>query len=133
MIDINKSQKDVSELLKNRGFTTPIKIYMSHKTVGDDFDSREKNYTYSNLNPITIRGYVRTIKSESLAWKSYGFVEVGAKEIIADSKYLNYFMKANKIVIDDGEYQVFKHAVGNRAMVDKRSFNTIRVILRKIK
>ena len=31
---------------------------MSTKTAGDDFDPYEQNYTYTTLNPLTVKAYV---------------------------------------------------------------------------
>ena len=64
---------------------------MSTKTAGDDFDPFEKNYTYSTLNPKVITGYVRDIQPEALVWKEYGLSQVGAKEVLCDKKYRNWF------------------------------------------
>ena len=104
---------------------------MSKKSAGDDYDSYEKNYIYSNLNPITINGYVSEISAEALVWKQYGLKEIGAKEVICEERYINYFRLANKIEIDGDEYEVFKDGVGGRVMIQKRPYHTYRVILQK--
>lgn len=121
----------INNLLRNSDYSTKIKIYMSSKAGGDDYDTYEQNYTFSNLNPITIKGYVSEISAESLVWKQYGLKEIGAKEVICEDRYINYFRLANKIEIDDDEYEVFKEGVGGRVMLQTRPFHTIRVILQK--
>jgi len=121
----------INRLLQNKDFTTKIKIFMSTKAYGDDYDPYESNFTYSNLNPLTIKGYVTEISPEALVWKTYGLQEMGAKEILCESRYANWFRKANKIVIDGDKYEVFKEGVGNRAIIQARPYNMIRVMLQK--
>jgi len=123
--------KDFYNLLKHSNYTTKVKIYFAIPVAGDDYDSYEQNYTYSNLNPITIKAYVSQISPEALVWKQYGLKEIGAVEIITEKRYKNYFEKCNKIEIDDEEYEVFKEAVGNRSIISERPYNLIRVILNK--
>lgn len=121
----------LNRLIEHSEYTTKLKIYFSTKTYGDDYDPEEDNYTYTNLNPLTIKGYVTEISAESLVWKPYGLKEFGAKEVICKSQYANWFRIANKIEIDGDEYEVFKEGVGNRAIIQKRPFNLIKVVLQK--
>jgi len=121
----------INNLLQNKDFATKIEIYMSTKAYGDDYDPYEKNFTYSNLNPLTIKGYVSEISPEALVWKTYGLKEMGAKEIICESRYAQWFRDANKIKISGDEYEVFKEGVGNRAIIQARPYNLIRVMLQK--
>ncbi|MCK9626551.1 MAG: hypothetical protein M0R23_08870 [Bacteroidales bacterium] len=121
----------ISRLLKNANLTTKILIYFSSKTAGDDFDPYEQNYTYTNLNPIAIKGYVSSISPEALVWKSYGLKEIGAKEILCDEKYEKWFRNANKVEIDGDVYEVFRESTGNRVIIQKRPHKLIRVVLAK--
>lgn len=121
----------INNLLKNREFTTKIQIYFSTKSAGDDFDSYEKNYTYTNQNPITIKGIVTQLRASELVWKGYGLKEQGSVAIICEKRYKNYFLKANKIEIDGNEYQVFKEGTGSRSIISDRPFQLIRVILQR--
>ena len=104
---------------------------MSRQTVGDDFDSYEKNYTDVNLQPISIKGYVHDIKPEALVWKQYGLTEVGAKEVICEDKYVEYFRKANKITIDGDDFCAYKDGMPKSALITKRPFKLIKVVLFK--
>lgn len=122
---------DVNNLLKNSEFSTKIYVYMSTKSAGDDYDGYEANYVYTNLNPIIIKGYVREISSEALVWKQYGLHNVGAVEVICESKYRNYFEFSNKIIIDNAEYQVFKEGTGSKSLIQNRPYKLIRVILNR--
>ena len=58
---------------------------------------------------------------------------MGAKEIVCESKYRGWFesLSCNKIVIDGDEYEVFREGTGNRAIIQKRPYNLIRVVLQK--
>ena len=105
---------------------------MSTKSIGTDYDPYSKNYTYTNLNPKFIKGYVREISAEKLVWKSYGLSEMGAKEILCRKQYSSWFKNCNKVKIDGDTFQVMKEAQGNRAIIEERPFDMIRVVLRKL-
>lgn len=131
MINIHKKNIELTKILKSREFSTDIKLYFSTRTVGDDFDPEEKNYTYTNLNPITIKGYVRDIKMEALVWKQYGLSEVGAKEVLVEDKYADWFRKCNKVVIDGDDFTVYKEATGNRLLITKLPLKIVKIVLQK--
>ena len=131
MYNINKSLSSIRSILQERNFTTKVKLFFSITSYGDDYDPFEDNVTYTSLNPLTIRAYVRDISPEALVWKSYGMKEVGAKELLCDSKYTSYFLNANEIEIDGDKFEVYREAEGNRNIIQKRHFNLIRVILQK--
>ena len=128
--NINKKLSYINKLIKQN--STKIYIYFATKMAGDDFDPYEQNYTYTNLNPVTIKGYVRQITPEALVWKQYGLREMGAKEIICDKRYRNWFEKCNKIEINGEKFQVFKEGTGNRCIIQERPFNLIRVVINKV-
>lgn len=128
-MNINKKLPYVLQLIKEN--STKIYIYMSTRTYGDDYDPYAKNYTYTNLNPRVIKAYVTEISPEALVWKSYGLKEMGSKEIICEKKYADWFKNANKITIDGDDYEVFREAVGNRAILQSRPYQMIRVLLEK--
>lgn len=131
-INIHKSSPEIKKLLNDKNLSTKIYLYMSTKTAGEDFDSEEKNYTYTNLNPVVVKGYVKDVKGEALVWKQYGLSETGAKEVICEYKYAQWFRLANKIEIDGDEFQVYKENVGNRLLIEKRPFSLARIILKKV-
>ena len=106
-------------------------LFFSERTIPEDFDPYEKNYTYSDLNPLTVKGYVRDISPEALAWKPYGLQETGVKECIVREKYAKWFKLANRIQIDDDIYELYKEGVGNKAFITKRPFKLCRVIIFK--
>jgi len=106
-------------------------LYFSSKYAGDDFDPEEANYTYTELNPITIYGVVREISSEALVWKQYGLKETGAVEIITDVKHKVKFEGCTKIKIDSEEYQVYREGTGGRALIQARPAKLMRVILQR--
>lgn len=132
MLNLNKKNQAILDLIEHSYIMTKIEIYFSAKTIGDDYDPHYKNYTYTNLNPHFIKGYVREIKSEALVWRQIGLSEVGAKEIICREKYGDWFRNCNKVKIGGDEYQVYKEGQGNRVLIEQRPFQMIRVILRKV-
>lgn len=122
---------EINNLLKSSELSKKIKIFFSTKTAGDDFDPYEQNWTYTNLNPITIKAYVRQLSPTALVWREYGLKEQGAIEIITEKRYKDWFKNANKIEIDDIEYEVFREAVNQRAIITERPYNLIRIILQQ--
>jgi len=129
-MNITNRLKYLEKVIKEN--STKIYIYFSKATYGDDYDPYEQNYTYTNLNPLVIKGYVRDISPEALVWKQYGLREMGAKEIICDKRYRNWFEKCNKIEINGEKFQVFKEGTGNRCIIQERPFNLIRVVINKV-
>jgi len=105
-----------------------IFVYMASKTLTDPY---EKTYDYTNLNPLVVKAYVSEISPEALVWKSYGLKEMGAKELIADDKYLSWFKICNRVVIENEDYEVYREGNGQRALIQKRPNRLIRVVLQK--
>jgi len=124
-----KTLKEITNILKEQEFTTKVRIFFSTKSAGDDYDEYEGNYVYGNLNPKTIKAYVREITPEALVWKQYGLHQMGAKEIICEKKYRSWFENCNKIEIGSTEYQVFKEGTGSRTIISERPYNMIRVVV----
>jgi len=120
------------QTIKTTEFTTKITIYLSSTSAGDAYDPYENNKASTNLNPVTIKGYVHEVSPESLVYKQYGLHNMGAVEIVCEKRYKKYFQLANKIVIGDNEFQVFKEAVGSKALIQERSGQLLRVILNKL-
>lgn len=127
-----KTPKVIRDLLNNKQHTKPISIYFAYKTIQEGYDPYEDKpeYDSNNLNPITIHAKVSDLTAEKIFYKQYGKTKNGAVEIITYSKYKNYFLQANKIVIDNDDYAVWKDAGGQVGITD-RPFNTIRVVLER--
>lgn len=133
MINIKKLNRQVLKTIEDSGLNTKILLFFSQRTVGEDFDPYEKNYTYTNQNPLTIKGYVTEVSPEALVWKQYGLAEVGMKEILCDKKYIKWFRLCNKIQIDGDNYQVYKENVGNRLVITEMPLKLIRVLVTKVR
>lgn len=129
MINIKKSSSQINKLLENSNLCTKVSVFFSYRSFGDDYDNYENNYTDANLNSKTLKAYVTDISPQALVYKQYGLHEIGAKEILCKDRYRNWFEKCAKITIDGDEYQVFKEAAGNRAIITSRPFKTIRVVV----
>jgi len=132
-INIHKTTPEFRNLLKDKNFSTKVYIYPSTKTAGEDYDSEEQNWTYTNLNPIVVKAYVRDIKPESLVWRQLGIAETGAKELICEYRDVQKFRLANKIVIDSDEFQVYKDNVGNRVSITKLPMGLAKLVLKKVR
>lgn len=132
MINLHKRNPMIRKLFKDSHYTSQVQVYFAQKYAGNDFNARENNYRWRNLNPLTIKeAYIRELSSEALVWKQYGLKEIGAKEILCDKRYKNWLEICNKITIQGEDYSVFKEGTGNRVLIQERPFNMIRVILQK--
>jgi len=124
-----KKIRTLRKLITDKDYMTKVKIFFSSKTAGDDFDPYEDNYTLANLNPQTIKAYVREVSPETAFYKQYGIHQAGMKEIICDDRYRNWFENCNKIEIDSTEYQTFRAGTGSKTMIVKRPHQMIRVVV----
>lgn len=131
ILRVNKHNKDVEKIFKDSGLSTKIQIFFSTKSFPEDYDPEENNYTLSKLNPKTIRGYITEVSASSLVWKSYGLHNIGAKEILCDSRYKSWFQNCAKIMIENEEFQTYREAAGGRAIISERKFRMIRVLVAK--
>ncbi len=120
---------EVQNILRDLEFTTKVQLFMSSKAAGDSYDEYEQNHSYTNLNPIIIKAYVKEISPEALVYKQYGLHQIGAKEIICELRYKNMFLNCNKIIINNDTYQVFKEGGGSRAIMQERAGNLLRVVV----
>ncbi len=129
-----KKIKNILKVFKDSTFNTKVLLFFSTKERGsgdDYYDKYEKNFTYTNLNPVTIKAYVYSITSEALVWKQLGTKELGAKAIICEDRYINWFKTCTKIQIDNKDYQVYKDNIGSKAYIEQRPGNLIRVIVNR--
>lgn len=120
----------LNQLINKSDLKEKIQIYFSTKVAGDDFDPFEKNYTKTNLNPVTIYGIVTEISPSTLVWKSYGLSEFGSVQVVCDAKYESWFRNCSKVVINEKTFNVFKEGTGN-VIIQKRPYGSIRVALQK--
>ena len=119
----------IHKLIENSELSTKVQLYFGTPVVGDDYDPYEKNLGTANLNPLTIRAYVREISAKSLVWRQMGLQEMGAQELYCKAKFRTMFETATRIVIDGDNYSVFKEGTGGNAVIQKQPFNVIKVIL----
>ena len=129
---MQKKLRIVQDIYKNNEVSSKIYIYFATKMAGDDYDPYEQKMATYNLNPIVIKGYVREINPEALVWKQYGLANIGAKEVLCDAKYDSYFRNCTKITIDSIDYQVFREGAGNKAIIQARPFQTMRVVISRL-
>jgi hypothetical protein len=131
MFKFNKRNKYVSDILAHSHIRTKVLLYFSYVSYGDDYDIYEDNVTRVNMNPKSVNGYRSEISTEALTWKQYGAKETGMVEFFCEYRYADWFRKANKIEIDGDEYEVYRENVGNRASIQRRPMNLMRVVLSK--
>lgn len=122
----NRYNQAVLDQIRTHG--EKVYIYFATKTLVDEY---EGNYTYTNLNPKVIQAYITQISPEALVWRQYGLAEQGAKELLCEEKYKEWFKNATRITIDGDEYECFKDGTGKRALIQERPFKMIRVVLKR--
>lgn len=108
---------------------TKIYIYFATKEAGEDFDPETKNYTWTNLPPKTITGYITQLTPEKLVWKNYGLQEMGAISVLCEAKYKEWFKHCNRVVVNGNDYSVFRLGAGKQATIEDRPGNLIKVTL----
>jgi len=118
--------------IKDSNFSKKIKIYFATKTAGEDFDQYEKNYTKTNLNPITIKGLVTYISPDKSVYKKYGTTQQSFVEVVTEEKYASYFTQANKIEIEGVQYCTFNDKTGSKSAIQTRRNGIVRVILESV-
>lgn len=122
-----KHKKELVKLIKKSDLSTKVKIFMSSRDGGDFYDEYEQNYTYTNLNPLTIKAYVRSLSPEQTSYKFYGQSISEVKEIFCEDKYANAFRNCRKIEIDENSYQAYADGVGNFVTIRKLPYKMMRV------
>uniref|UniRef100_A0A6M3K4P8 Uncharacterized protein n=1 Tax=viral metagenome TaxID=1070528 RepID=A0A6M3K4P8_9ZZZZ len=132
-MNIKKINRVIQKTIESNNYSTKIELYFSSKTAGTYYDPYEKNYTYSNLNPITIKGFVSDLSMESLVWNQMGLAETGSKVIICQEKYEDWFRNCTLIKIDGDSYQVYKDNVGSKFLITQLRCKLIKVIVTKVK
>ena len=131
MRSIHKSLREARKILNDSNFKTKVLVYMSYRSFGDSYDKYENNYTDSMLNPKPIKAYVTDISPEALAWKQYGQKAQGAKEILCESRYKEWFESCAQIKIGTKYYTTFRDAASSRCLITDRQCNIIRVVLQQ--
>ncbi len=95
---------DIFTLLKNEGKLTKVLFYVANTTIADPY---EKNKTLNYMQSVPVDALVRDVSIEALAWKYYGNMPMGSKQIIVESKYLNLVKSSRRISIDGNYYQTY--------------------------
>ena len=126
-----KNIQEVHSIVKSSEFSSKIKLYLSSRSYGEDYDPETNNYTSTLRNPITIKGLVRQITPESAIWKVYGSSISGAVEIICEKKWKDSFKNCLKVEIDSEIYIVFRDTTGTNVAINDRPNNLIRVSLKR--
>ncbi len=117
----------IKDLINKNG--QKITVYFATKEAGADFDPETKNYTWTDLPPKTIMGYITQLTPEKLIWKQYGLQETGAIEVLCEAKYKDWFKYCNRIVYAGNDYHVFRLGQGKLATIQDRPGGLIKVTL----
>jgi len=120
-----------SQLL--RDFGSYVDVFLtSGKTKGINYNPKyATGKSKTNQNPVTINAYVRDKSSNSLIINKLGLVAVGAKEIIVTENDSSYFLNAERVQIDEEDYEVYNSATGNKVQMYNLDFGYKAIILFK--
>lgn len=126
-----KRISELHNLLKSSEFSKKVQVIFATTTTGDDYDPEYKNFTKTNLSPLTINAIVRQISPEALVWKQYGLSNIGALELLTEKRYKTWLENASQLIIDGDKYAVFKDGTGGKAIIQERFNDIIRVVISK--
>ena len=124
-----KKLSEAQRLLRSVEFSTKVYLFFATPSADESYDPYEKNLTYTNLNPITVKAYVHEVSPSSLVFKEIGLHQIGAVEVVTEDKYVEWFEQADRIVIRTEEYQVFRQGTGSRTLVQRRPYQLARIFL----
>lgn len=122
---------EIQKLITKSEFNKKIQIFFGSNTIGEDYDSYEKNYTKVSLNPITIKGLVRFISPQALVWKKYGLTKAGSIQVYTLSKYKSWIEQATKIKVDSDFYTVYNDGAGSQSSILELKGNIISIVLER--
>lgn len=134
MLDKKKRNPEFQKLFKLYEFNTKVTLIFSYRQAPEGYDPYEAAEEEYDLNPRTIKAYVIDVTPEAMTYKLQGMAVRGAKEIICDAKYYEWFKICAKVKIDDQEYQVFRLGSASNSTVTKRPFNIMKayVVQKKV-
>lgn len=96
---------DIFGLLKSEGKLTKIFLFPAQETISDPY---EKNKTLSYQQSIPIDALIKDVSMEAIAWKYYGNIPMGSKQVICENRFLNLIKASRRIKINDEYYSVYK-------------------------
>lgn len=111
---------------ENKHLST-IWLYPVEEDVNDKY---EHTTTKTFLNPVPVKGLVKSLSPESLRWKFQGTLPTGSKQIICEKKYKILFKVAGKIRIDDLYFEVWTDDSKGFGIIDREEYI---VVILKIK
>lgn len=111
---------NIFELVQNENYNKAVMyVYTAQET---ESDPTEHTVELTYNNPIPVRVMIRDLSFSSLAWKYYGQIAVGSKEIICELAYENILKACRKILIGDEEYTVYKDAQSSFGILKRRDY-----------
>lgn len=125
---MNRPKIDIFQIFQNWGELFTMKVYQATETQVDPF---EKNTEKTFLNPIPIKCLIRDYSFGALQWKLEGLHEVGAKEVLCETRYKTLLEKCHKITIDDNEYGVYQDGNSKRFQIIERKDYLVILLDRK--
>lgn len=120
---------NIFDILKLEGKLIKVLIYSARETEDDPY---EHTKSLSFLNPITIKASVRNISTEALAWKYYGNIPIGSKELICEKKYKNSLLIADKIQIGSDFFKCYKDDQKGFGIIEKEDYLIVILELKPI-
>ena len=115
----NNIEKVVFQNFKQNSHLTTILLYPAVETIDDPY---EKNTTKAFLNPVPIKGVVKSISPESLRWRYFGTLPMGSKQVICEKKYEALFKMADKIQIGEDYFKTWKDESKGWGIIEREDY-----------
>lgn len=131
-MNLNKHTRQYARIIF-RDYAEKIHVYLRASQIkGNDYHPKYNvAYTKTNQNPITIKAIIRDETANKLVIKNIGLTAVGAKSIIIKNSDVNTIKLAEKIVINNENYEIYNSAVGKKFQVYDVCFGYSKIIIFK--
>lgn len=120
---------DIFNLLKNEGKLTKVKLFVSSSEETDPYEHTKET---TKQQYISIDALVRDVSVEALAWKYYGNIPIGSKQLIVENKYINTIKASAQIQIGDDNYFCWKDDAQNFGIIRRTDYAIVIVGLKPI-
>ena len=117
------------KLLKQEEKLTKVWLFPANEVANDP---REHTKDLNYLQGIPIDAFVKDVSIEALAWKYFGNLPIGSKQLICEKKYLKTIKSSNRIKIGDDYYSVYKDGSKDFSIIVRSDYIIVVAILRPI-
>lgn len=110
---------NIFDVLKAEGKLTKVFLFPAQDVENDPY---EHTKTTSYQQSIPIDALVRDVTIEALAWKYFGNLPMGSKQIICEKKWLNTIKASHRIKIDDDYFFTYRDDSKNFGIIVRADY-----------